>query len=51
MSEWRGFDNGIYSFPPEAINTFSGDSSRTEKAALGNLTHGLLVGGEKVKVF
>lgn len=28
-------------FPPEAISMFSGDSSRTRKAALGNLTHGL----------
>jgi len=28
-------------FPPEAINIFSGDSSRTQKATAGNLTHGL----------
>lgn len=34
-----------------AINTFSGDSSRTDRASLGKVTHGLFWGGKNVKVF
>lgn len=34
-------------FPPEAINIFSGDSSRTQKATVGKLTHGLQWVGKK----
>lgn len=38
-------------FCPFAITVFSGDTSRTEKASLGKLTHGLLLGEKKMKVF
>lgn len=34
-------------FCPFAITVFSGDTSRTEKASLGKLTHGLLLGEKK----